>query len=247
MSNNRDIKSRSKNSLIDKVNSTARPEPQKLGNESKQKQSQKKPTNNKKQNKKPNIPKSGKSFFFRLSKVGQVMFCIYVVCILVFGFLFARSLIGKGSPQMGSRNEPIKMITKDDVNKVKAAVEKGTNAEKVDVNLSGYRLVVVMDLPDSSTAKQGKAENYKAYRLVNNVLPINEYFSSNTELNNDLFIYSSDVVPSDFDTNSKYIYQTYKNSKMKSPKSYDLLKARDEKSKKEVLETIKKSKKDEKK
>ena len=183
--------------------------------------------------------KFGNLFFFKLSKVGRIMFVIYVVVIIVFGGLFINALTHKGQVVYGSRQLPTATINDDQVNEVQAALKKALpNTDAIDVSYTGFRFVVVIDMPDSSNVSAGRTANYTAYSTINKILPIKEYFSSNNELNNDLFIYSSDVVPKNYDTNSKYIYQTYKNSKMSKSLSYNLLTPRDKKSAQEVLKTM---------
>ncbi|MDL2211548.1 hypothetical protein LJB88_01600 [Erysipelotrichaceae bacterium OttesenSCG-928-M19] len=199
----------------------------------------------KKKNKKPLSNRQSKfrnSFFFKLSKIGRIQLVIYCVGILIFAILFGRAMMNKGHVVLGSRQEAKVVIKNDEIEKVKTALDAALpSAESVDVQYVAYRLVVVIDMPDSSDAAAGKKANYAAYREINKILPIKTYFSSEDTLNNDLFIYSSDVIPKDYETNSKYIFQTYKNSKMAKPSSYNLLTPRDKKSAQEVLETMDKA------
>lgn len=182
-------------------------------------------------------------FFFKLSKIGQIMLVIYVVGILVFGFFLARAVLNKGNVVLGNRVEPTKVITTDQVDQVKQALEKDIKADSIDVSLNAYRLVVVMDLKNDVKSSKAEDTNDKAYKIVNKILPIDQYFNGSKELNNDLFIYSADVVPKDYNTNSKYIIETYKNSRMSKPSTYNLLKYRDKSSYKEVLKSLEKTKK----
>ncbi|WP_423364586.1 hypothetical protein [Mycoplasma sp. P36-A1] len=181
-------------------------------------------------------------FFFKLSKIGQIMLVIYAVGILVFGFLFARAFMNKGQVILGNREEVTKVISNDQVSKIKEKLTADIPADNISVSLNAYRLVVVLDLKDSTSVKKATAANEKAYKIVDGITPIKDYFSGSKELNNDLFIYAADVVPTDYDSNSKYIIETYKNSRMSKPATYNLLKYRDKDSYKEVLKSLEKAK-----
>ena len=188
-----------------------------------------------------NKAKQGGFFFFKLSRIGQIMLCIFLVAFIGFGFLFANHLINRGVPTMGERPEVAKVITNEQISEVKSALEEKISSDAINVDYIAYRFVVTMDLKDGTNSKDGRKANVAAYKIINSILPIDEYFSSADKLNNDLYIYSADIIPTNYDQKSKYIYETYKNSKMKSPQSYDLLKARDKKSYNEVIETMKDS------
>lgn len=207
---------------------------------------QSKPTKKAPTKKKPSKKrKTGKlNFFSKLSIIGKIMFTIFIVLIVCFIILFANAFLKKGHVVYGSREEPVKMISTEQVNQVKKTVSEKVKADSISVTYDAYRLVVIMDLADSTTETDGYKANVQAYRAVNTVLPIKDYFSSTDKLNNDLFIYSTDVVPSNLDTNSKYIYETYKNSKMPKAASYNLLKYRDKRSYDEVVDSMKKAKRD---
>ncbi|MDH6602940.1 hypothetical protein OKW23_000060 [Bacilli bacterium PM5-9] len=239
---------KTKTSLADKVNKSeaSRPEVKKVETPKNNASSnvKKKVETNKKENKskKKRQGKFYNSFFFKLSFIGRMMLVIMIVGVLILSVLGVNALMHKGKVVLGSRQEPVLVISNDDVSKVKSAVESAVSgADKISVDYAAYRLVIVADLNDSSTVNDGKDANKKIYNAVNSVLPISKYFDSKDKLNNDLYIYSSDTVPTNYETNSKYIYQTYKNSKMPKPYSYNLLKPRDKKSAKEVLETMEKA------
>ncbi|MDF9867314.1 hypothetical protein OKW22_000884 [Bacilli bacterium PM5-3] len=239
---------KTKTSLADKVNKSeaSKPEVKKVETPKNNASSnvKKKVETNKKENKgkKKRQGKFYNSFFFKLSFIGRMMLVIMIVGVLILSVLGVNALMHKGKVVLGSRQEPVLVISNDDVSKVKSAVESAVSgADKISVDYAAYRLVIVADLNDSSTVNDGKDANKKIYNAVNSVLPISKYFDSKDKLNNDLYIYSSDTVPTNYETNSKYIYQTYKNSKMPKPYSYNLLKPRDKKSAKEVLETMEKA------
>ncbi|MEG0685782.1 MAG: hypothetical protein RR425_00710 [Erysipelotrichales bacterium] len=196
---------------------------------------------------KDKMDKSKKSgfFFWKLSKVGQFTLIVLIIVILVFGGMFINSLIKKGEPQMGSRQLPAKEISTEQVDKIKSSIESEVKGlDSLDVRYNAFRLVIIMDLKDSASKSEAKDANKEAYKIVNKVTPINTYFYNKDKLNNDLYIYSTDVVPTNYDTDSKYIYETYRNSNMTSAETHNLLTERDAKSKKQVEETMKKAIKD---
>ena len=239
---------RTKTSLASKVNQTTNTEKVVVPKEEVKKEVKKE---EKKEVKKVEKPKKVKkertgrfanSFFFKLSVIGRLTLVIIVVGIIFLGVLTAMSVMRKGEPVLGSRAEPVIVISAEDVKKVDEAIRAAVpEAEAITVDYNAYRLVVVADLADSTTAEDGKVINGKIYKTINGILPIDKYFSSKDVLNNDLYIYSTDIVPKDYETNSKYIYQTYKNSRMSKALSYNLLTPRDKKSAQEVLETMEKA------
>lgn len=178
------------------------------------------------------------SFFFQLSLLGRISLVVWMVLIVSFVILLVPAIAGKGEINYGSRQEPVKVIANEQVNEVKTALEKDIKGD-INVDYAGYRFVVVIDLGKGSNLNQAKKINSQAYGIINKILPIKDYFSSTSELNNDLFIYSTDLVPKDYNQESTFIYETYKNSKMAKPQSYDLMSARDKKSYNEVKKTMK--------
>ncbi|MDR3214732.1 MAG: hypothetical protein LBT75_00430 [Bacilli bacterium] len=180
-------------------------------------------------------------FFFKLSKIGRVMLVIYVVGIIIFSVLLTSALINKGHIIYGSRPEPSVIINEDKLNQIKKELSDNfKDTDSINVDYRGYRLVVVIDLKNNASLDNAKKVNENAYRIIDKITPIKEYFSNKDNiLNNDLYIYSTDVVPSDYKTNSKFIYETYKNSKMANALSYNLTTPRDEASAKEVIKTMK--------
>lgn len=215
-----------KKSLMDKVN-----------NEKVAKKTVNNSTNKPKRSLKGSKNKA-KSLFQSLSLLGRISLVIWMVLIISFVILIIPTITGKGQIDYGSRQQPVKVISNSQVNEVKSALEKDIQGN-VSVNYAGYRFVVVIDLGEGAKASQGKKVNAKAYNIVDSILPVKDYFSSTDQLNNDLFIYSTDLVPTDYNQTSSFIYETYKNSKMAKAESYDLTKYRDKESYNEVRETMK--------
>lgn len=183
-----------------------------------------------------------KSFFFKLSLVGRVMFIIYAFIAGMLLFSIITALLNHGTPVMGSRQKPLVTIKGDEIRKVNDALKDDIPADSINFDVIAYRGVVTADLKDNVTKAEAKEINQKIYKIVDEILPIDKYFSSKTKLNYDLAIYSSDVIPTDTKTKSQYIMLTYKNSKMAKPKTYNLMSKRDKKSYDEVVESIKKTK-----
>lgn len=194
---------------------------------------------NSKKKKSKKLKKNSDSFFFKLSKIGQVMLVIYLIFFIIGVFLLGRYFLSKGEPIIGSRNEPVRIISNDQVNEVKDKLQSNITADDISVNYTAFRFIVIVDLKDGKTIKDAKKVNQQVLKVVDGIIPIAEYFSSQDKLNNDLFIYSTDVVPTNYDVTSKFILQTHKNSRMAKPKTHDILTARDEKSSQEVIDTMK--------
>ncbi|MDR1781785.1 MAG: hypothetical protein LBR40_02175 [Bacilli bacterium] len=206
--------------------------------------SQAKTTNKKeKKAKKPvnTNSKFRKSFFFKLSKVGRVMLVIYLIGVLFLGFQLIKAAMNKGKIIYGSRPVPTYVVSAEQVSQVKDSLTKNiTGVDNIMVDYRAYRFVVVVDMKDSATVDQAKKINSKAYELINKIIPIKEYFTNSKDgLTNDLYIYSTDKVPTDYKTTSKFIYETYKNSAMSKSASYNLTTPRDADSAKEVIKTLK--------
>lgn len=198
-------------------------------------------TSNKK--KKPDKGKGFRNFFSRLSIIGRIALVIYAILIVFFGYLIIEAIANNGKVIYGERQEPVKVISDKQVNEVKSALEKDIKAKDISVSYIGYRFVVVIDLGEKAKLASAEKINTQAWKIVNGVLPINEYFNSKDQLNNDLFVYSTNLVPDNYDQKSNFILQTYKNSKMAKPVTYDLMQYRDKNSSKEVIESIKKAQK----
>jgi len=178
-------------------------------------------------------------FWFRkLSRVGQLMLIIYLAMACVFGFFLIRSLMNRGQVIYGDRTLPTHIITPEQVEQVKTALQENIEADNISVELRAFRLIVVMDLPDDISVRNATRANNQAMDIINGILPIDEYFSSTDQLNNDLFVYSADIVPTDYDTTSRFIIETYKNSRMSAPSTHNLLEARDDASRDQVLESF---------
>lgn len=192
---------------------------------------------------KPVKKKGFKNFFMKLSIIGRIALVIYAILIIFFGYLIIDAVSNSGKVIYGSRQEPVKIISDDQVNQVKSALEKDLKAKSIDVSYIAYRFVVVIDLGENAKLATAKKINSEAYKVVNKVLPINEYFNSKDQLNNDIFIYSTNLVPTNYDQKSNFILQTYKNSKMSKPLTYDLMQYRNKNSSKEVIESIQKAQK----
>lgn len=193
---------------------------------------------------KPNKKKEKKEhkyfkFFYKLSIIGRIMLVIYAIILVVFIFLVGNYALKKGSPIMGERQAPTAIISSDTTNKIKDRITKEIAPESVSVELRAYRLVIVMDLADDANIKAAKKANEQAMNILNDIVPIDQFFSSEDKLNNDFAIYSADKVSTDDDKVAKYIYLTYKNSKMAKAESYDLTQPRDEESFKQVEALIK--------
>lgn len=178
-------------------------------------------------------------FFYKLSLIGKVMFTIYVVGIAFFAFIVLNYAMHKGKPILGERQQPVTIISDDSVKQIEDKIKEDVKLDSLSVELKAYRLVVVMDLPNETTAKQAKEINGKVLTIVDGILPVKEYFSSDDKLNNDLAIYSADKISSDNEEKASYIYLTYKNSKMRKALSYDLTQPRDKESFEKVEELIK--------
>jgi len=180
-------------------------------------------------------------FWFRkLSRVGQLMLIIYIALACVFGFFLFRSLMNRGNIIWGERAQPVSVITNEQVQQVQAALTEQIPADHIYVEVRGARFVVIMDLPDDISARNATNANNKAIDIINGILPLDTYFSSTGDqpLNNDLVIYSADMIPQDYETNSRFIIETYKNSRMSAPSSHNLLDFRDEASRDQVLESM---------
>jgi hypothetical protein len=235
---------KAKSSLKDKVNNDNNETKHNVVVAPAKKKASKNTNNTTKKDKQPK--KKGKfrnSFFFRLSIIGRVMFVIYAIFFVILAGLLIQTFSQKGKPIIAERQQPVKVVSNEQVNKVKEALQKDLGAvDSIDVNYTAFRFVVVVDMKNDATLDQAKTLNDKALKIINGIIPTNEYFYSKDKLNNDLYIYSSDVVPSNYETNSKFIYQTFQNSKMSKPTSYNLLEPRDVKSAQEVIDTMEKAK-----
>ena len=166
------------------------------------------------------------------------MLVLYLIFFVIGAFLLGRYFLTKGEPIIGSRNEPVRVISNNQVKEVQSALESKVSADSISVNYVAFRFIVIVDLKDGKTVKDAAKVNENVLNIVDGIIPIDQYFSSNDKLNNDLFIYSTDVVPTNYDISSTFILQTHKNSRMAKPKTHDLLTARDKKSSKEVLDTL---------
>ena len=238
-----------KSSLIDKVNSDKKTssdvstdtKPKKKDtteNKDNKKDTIAKKDNNKEKDKKSKPTKKVTSFFQNLSLLGKISLVVWMVIVIGFVVLIIPTITGKGQIDYGSRQQPVKVIEEEQVESVKTALDKDIKGN-ISVNYAGYRFVVVIDLGKDAKIAQAEKANEKAYKIIDGILPIKDYFSSTDQLNNDLFIYSTDVVPNDYNQKSSFIYETYKNSKMSKPESHDLMTYRDKDSRNEVKETMK--------
>jgi hypothetical protein len=189
-----------------------------------------------------NGKKTRKSFFFKLSLVGRVMFVIYMLILAMLVFSIATALLNRGTPVMGSRQRTPVEISGGDIRKVNEALQKEIPADSIRFDVTAYRAVVTADLKNDVTKNQAKEINEKIYKIIDGILPISKYFSSKDKLNYDLAIYSSDIIPTDTKTSSQYIMLTYKNSKMAKSQTYNLMSKRDKKSYDEVVESMEKAK-----
>ena len=195
-----------------------------------------------KKNRKPKSnSKFANSFFFKLSKVGRVMLVVYAVVALFIGYLGITHIMNRGEVIIGSRELPIRVISDEQVNRVQNALnELVPEAQSISVDYIAFRLIIIAELADDATVEQARNINTRIYEKIDELLPIAEYFhaTEETTLNNDLFIYSTDNVPTNFETTSRFIIQTYRNSRMSAANTHDLLTPRDRQSADEVLETM---------
>ncbi|MGL4383538.1 MAG: hypothetical protein ACRCTA_07460 [Bacilli bacterium] len=183
-----------------------------------------------------------KFFFFRLSILARVMFVIYIIGFGIVGYLLVDFLGNKGTPILEGRTPPIKVLTNKQVKDIEDQINGIITNDSLSVEYIAYRLVIVIDLADDISESDAMFLNGEIYKVVNNVAPIGEYFSGNDQnLGNDVIIYSTDLVPKNADQNSRFVLETYKNSQMGEPQSYNLLTMRDEASYNKVMETYQKA------
>ncbi|MBQ1826928.1 MAG: hypothetical protein II126_03055 [Erysipelotrichaceae bacterium] len=184
--------------------------------------------------------KLGFNWFFWISFIIILIPCVYFVMLLL------DASDKTNTPLVGERPEyDLRYVIEDSqLEEVKTAVSGIEGAEKVYVNLAVETLRITIDTNDDLTAEQVKAITEQAYEKVNEILPVETYFTlyqTYKQYDMQIDVYNN----VEFDKEKFIYYSLWRNSNMENYSIKDMNAALNPELYNELLEEIAEEKRQE--
>lgn len=170
---------------------------------------------------------------------------VILIPVIILAWALISSMGSGDGPVTGDRfkNQLNPEITSAQIESVQKSLAID-NVDSIEVNLKSATLRITLDAKDTLTNKQAKAILNKAYANVDEILPIDKYFTNTEDTRMyDLEIHVFNFVPED-DEYDDFVYHIYTKNAASEKKDYTIpSKARDKDTKDKVLSLPKKGEK----